>query len=74
MTLPIEELEQQALSLPADERAHLLERLLKSFEPESDIQSAWMHIAQQRRDEVTSGKVKLIPGVEAIARIRARLS
>ena len=74
MTLPVAELEHQLLSLPAEERARLAERLLASFEPESEIQAAWMQVAQKRRDEVLSGKVQLVPGDEALARIRARLS
>ncbi|MDR9469227.1 addiction module protein [Marinospirillum sp.] len=74
MTLPVEELEHQALNLPTEERARLLERLLESLEPESEVQAAWIQIAQQRRDEVLSGKVQLVPGDEALARIRARLS
>lgn len=74
MTLPITELEHQILSLPAEERVRLAERLLASFEPGPEIQAAWMQVARKRRDEVLSGKVQLVPGNEALARIRARLS
>ena len=37
-----QDLEAQALMLPLEDRARLLERLIVSFEPKSPAQSAWM--------------------------------
>jgi len=74
MAISYQEIEAEALRLQPADRAHLLERLIESFEPESEIQEAWVAEANRRREEVLSGKVALIPGDEALARIRARIS
>ena len=54
-------------------RAKLVERLIASFEPRSPAQSAWLAVAQARRADVQAGKAALVPGDEAVARVRARL-
>lgn len=74
MAISYQELEAQALRLQPEERAHLLERLIQSFEPASEIQSAWVSEAIRRREEVRSGKIALVAGDEALARIRASIS
>jgi len=73
MTAPVEDLVAQALSLPPEDRARLVERLIASFEPQSAAQAAWMQVSKARRDEVRAGKVEMVPGEEALARIRARI-
>jgi hypothetical protein len=70
----IEDLEVQALGLPADERARLVALLIASFEPKSPAQAAWVQLAQSRRDEVKSGLCTMVPGHEALARVRARFA
>lgn len=74
MSIPIHELEAEVLGLPPEERARLLERLIASFEPESRMRDAWVSLALQRESEVKSGKVSLVLGDEAIARIRQRVT
>ena len=74
MLMPVEDIEAHALRLPAKGRARLPTRLLASFEPKSPSQAAWMRLAQRRRDDVRSGRVAMIPGDEALARIKARLA
>jgi putative addiction module component (TIGR02574 family) len=74
MPLPVEDIEMQALSLPPEDRARLLERLIASFEPKSPSQAAWMQLAQRRREDVRSGLSSMVPGDEALARVRARLA
>ena len=73
MPTRVEDLAAQALSLPPEDRAELVERLLASFEPRLSAQAAWMSLAQLRRDDVKSGKTVMVPGDEAFARARARL-
>lgn len=73
MPLSVEDLEAQALSLPAEDRARLLERLIASFEPKSPAQAAWMQLAQRRREAARAGRVQMVSGEEAVARIRDRL-
>ncbi len=74
MATPVEDIAAQALSLPPEDRAKLVERLIASFEPRSPAQAAWLALAKSRRDEVRAGKVTMIPGDEALARARARIS
>lgn len=73
MPTPVEDLAAQALSLPSEDRAKLVERLIASFEPRSAAQAAWLQLAGSRRDDVNAGKVDMVPGDEALARVRARI-
>lgn len=73
MPISIEDLAAQALSLPPEDRAKLVERLIASFEPKSPAQAEWLRLANARRDAVRSGAVELVPGSDALGRIRARL-
>ncbi|HEY2926859.1 addiction module protein [Piscinibacter sp.] len=74
MPTPIHELEAELLSLGSADRARILERLIESFEPDSKVQDAWVAEALRREAEVVAGKVALVPGHEAVARVRARIS
>lgn len=74
MSTPVHDLEAEVLGLPPDDRARLLERLIASFEPGSSAQHAWLEIALRRQADVKSGKVAMVPGDEALARVRARIS
>lgn len=74
MTETVRELQERVLSLPPDERATLLELLLASLEPKSAAQRAWAQLASRRRDDARAGKVNMVPGEEALARIRAKLA
>lgn len=73
MPAPVHDLEAEVLSLPADDRARLLERLIASFEPQSPTQRAWLQAAQRRQADVKAGAVAMVQGDEALARVRARL-
>jgi putative addiction module component (TIGR02574 family) len=74
MQSTVDDLEVRALGLPPDERARLLERLIASFEPKSPAQVAWMQLAASRREDVKSGRISMVPGQEALERIKARLA
>ena len=74
MTTPAHDLAAEVLDLSAEERARILELLIASFEPKSNAQKAWMNLALSRREEVRSGKVAMVPGDEALARVRARIA
>ena len=74
MSTSILELELQVLNLGPTDRARLLERLIDSFEPESKVHDAWVSEARRRHEDVKSGRVIAVPGNEALARIRARIS
>ncbi len=73
MATPVHELEAEVLSLSAADRARILERLIESFDNDTKIDDAWLDEALRREQEVVSGKVAMVPGREAVARIRAQL-
>lgn len=73
MSTPVHELEAEVLSLPAADRARLLERLLESFDHDSKVEEAWLDEALRREQEVLAGQVAMVPGREALARIRAQI-
>jgi putative addiction module component (TIGR02574 family) len=68
----VEQITENALSLPSEARAMLADRLVESLDPAEDgyIHQLWVAEAQRRLDEVRSGKVKTIPGTEALERVR----
>jgi putative addiction module component (TIGR02574 family) len=74
MSTPVHDLEAEVLSLPPEDRARLLERLIASFEPQSRSQRAWLELARRRQADVKSGAAHMVPGDEALARVRARLA
>jgi putative addiction module component (TIGR02574 family) len=73
MPTPVHELEAEVLSLAAPDRARILERLIESFDRDTKVDEAWLDEALRREAEVVSGKVAMVPGHEALARIRAQL-
>lgn len=74
MTTPAHDLVAEVLDLPAEERARILELLIASFEPKSSSQKAWRELVLRRREEVRNGKVAMVPGDEALARVKARIA
>ena len=72
MKLTVEQVAAAALELPSEARALLADRLVESLDPAEDgyIRQLWATEAKRRRDEVRSGRVRTIPGDEALARVR----
>jgi len=65
----------EATSLPIDERALLIDTLLKSINaPEITIDREWVKIAKKRLAELLSGTVKSIPGKIVFDKIRRKFS
>jgi putative addiction module component (TIGR02574 family) len=57
------ELIQQAIALPVEERALVVDSLLRSLNPpQSEIDAQWVVEAKRRLAELRSGKVEAIPG------------
>jgi putative addiction module component (TIGR02574 family) len=64
---------EMAETLPIDEKAMLVDRLLDSMYPrQKEIDELWKVETERRVEEVRSGKVKTIPGVEVFAEIERR--
>jgi len=74
-----EQLEQEALKLPLEERAKLAGRLISSLDAEDDSileeewRAAWAEEAERRDAELTADPSRGIPAEEVFRRIRARL-
>lgn len=70
----VEDLEVQVLSLPSEDRLRLIERLIASFEPKPPVQLAWLQLAKIRRNDVRTGRSVMVPGDDALARVKARIT
>ena len=63
----------EAVSLPVEERALIVDSLLRSLNPpESEIDKKWIAIAKRRLAEIRSGTVKTIPGEKVFEKIWKR--
>ena len=65
---------EEALSLPADVRLSLIEKLLTSLNlpVDEEIDRLWAEEAERRVSQIEEGKVNLVPGEEVFNRIRAK--
>ena len=75
MTVDLDQITQEALSLPSNARATLAERLLQSLDDTalSEIDQAWIEEAEKRYQELMEGKVQGIPAHEVFTQIRKEL-
>lgn len=71
MSFTVETLEAEALNLSIADRARLVEKLIVSLDTEPDVEAAWAAEVERRHAEVESGAVSLLPGAEALARLKA---
>ncbi len=73
--LGTKEIIKQASSLPVEERASLVDSLLKTLNaPNEEIDRKWTEVAKRRLEEILSGKVKTIPGNRVFKKVRERFS
>lgn len=71
-----EEIFRDAMALPPDARAELTQRLVESLAQDvaPEIASAQLAEVRRRIAQVESGEVELVPGDEALARVRNLLA
>lgn len=73
MIMKTKELIDEAVSLPVEERALVIDSLLRSLnQPESEIDRKWAAVAQRRLTEIRSGTVDAVPGEEVFEKIWKR--
>ena len=73
--MKIKDLIAEAISLPVEERAMVVDSILKSLNPtESDIDKKWAAVSKQRLKELRSGEVEAIPGDDVFQRIWKRFA
>ena len=75
MSTTVEQLAEQAMSLPVEARARLADLLVESLDAEElgRIDRLWLAEARRRVDEVRSGRVQSIPGEKALKKARDAL-
>ncbi len=73
MSSQLEIVEAQALKLSPEERAELADRLIASLFKDDEIEEAWAVEVEHRIEEIESGRAKLVPAAEAIARARTAI-
>jgi putative addiction module component (TIGR02574 family) len=69
------EIIREAAELPIEERALVIDALLKTLNPqESDIDRQWVAAARRRLEELRAGTARPVPGTDVFARIRERFT
>ncbi len=69
----MKEIIQEAESLPIEERAIVVDSLLRTLNPPvAEIDTEWVKVAKRRLAELRSGRVKAVPGDEVFAKIQER--
>lgn len=74
MTTTRDRVIEEALSLPADVRLNLVEKLLTSLNLpiNEEIDRLWAEEAEHRVSQIEAGEVKMVPGEEVFSKIRAK--
>lgn len=79
MPVTVDEIVQEALALPREARARVMEALLRSLEPDRDgtsadagWEAAWVAELNRRAQELDEGRAQLIPAEEVFAELAAR--
>lgn len=69
----VDEIIKEAESLPVEERAVVIDSLLRTLNPPNpEIDRKWAEVAKRRLEELRSGRVKPVPGDQVFARVRER--
>jgi len=68
-----QKIEDEALHLPREERAQLIQRLILSLDApsEDELRSDWLHEARRRAEELDRGSVQAVSGDEVMRKARA---
>lgn len=63
----------EAVALPLEQRALVVESLLNSLNPaDSDIENQWLDVANKRLSEVRSGKVETVDGQAVFDKVKQK--
>jgi len=69
------EIVEEAISLPVEERAVVVDSLLRSLNPPSgDTEHEWVALALARQAELRSGRAVRVSGEEVLARVGRRFA
>lgn len=70
--MAIEKVLQEALALPREDRARVLEALQDSLEPDEEWEKAWAAEVMRRAKDLDEGRTRAIPAEDVFAELRAR--
>ena len=73
MSIALESLKNQVLSLPHNDRARLLDSIIDSLDDDTSLDRAWDQEAARRDLEVENGTAACVDGKEVLARLRAQI-
>ena len=69
--LSAKEIIREAESLPVEDRATIVDCLLRTLNPpDSDVDRKWTKVAQRRLEELRFGRIKPVPGDAVFDRVR----
>ncbi len=74
MTASVAQLVEEALRLPDEARAELVEAILERSRPSPEFMSEWMETVKERMADVEGGRSPLIPAEEAHRQVRDALA
>ncbi|MEN9573420.1 MAG: putative addiction module component [Verrucomicrobiota bacterium] len=74
MTHTLDTVYEETLTLPEAIRLELVERLLPTITTDLEIEAVQFIVVQQRRAEVESGRVRMIPGEDVFREVSAALA
>lgn len=72
MSSTLETLDAEVLRLSSVDRARLLDRLIASLDADSESETAWDAIADQREQGLEAGSVQAVPLEGVMARLEER--
>ena len=67
----VETLEAAALQLTSADRARLVDRLIATLDADPEVAEAWAAEVERRQTEMENGTVRLLPGPESLAELKA---
>lgn len=70
MAITVNQLFEEALCLSPESRVTLAEQLICSIDPEGEVFEAQIAEARKRAEDMDTGRVKGIPGEEALRLVR----
>ena len=73
-TISYEQVKDDALHLPIEDRSRLASRLLESLDDDDDVSPEWKDELDRRLQEIDEGKAVMIPHAEVMASVRASLA
>jgi putative addiction module component (TIGR02574 family) len=74
MARTLEEIRNDVLQLPAEDRVQLMHALHESVmtDDEREVEQAWIDEAERRYQDWKAGRAPSVPGEEAMARLRQK--